>query len=346
MRSASRHVFARVAVALLGLGLIAVPSATASQALAAGCAWNLQVAPVPEGYHDFATTGGRNRFFVGEGQGPDGFRALLWDNSTGTVAVLRAPGHDHAIAMDVNNRGVVVADDFDTDRPFLWTRGRTVVLALPRGATSALVSAINDAGTIVGSAIINDERHGIVWSTRAPRTYQDLGTGDGWLHLHDVSESGTIVASTRSDEYGINIALKGTAAGGLSRIAGLDNTQDSAARSIAGAYIQGSGTKTGDVSESSIRWNEDTATIDPPEFTGFYINSTGLAAGATDGQFEGVITGQAAVWDGSTVTTLPNYRFEGFSNVSAVTENGTVVGLSQATDDSFDGGIPVTWTCS
>jgi hypothetical protein len=346
MSSVFRRVPARVAITLLSASLIAVPTATGSMAAEAGCAWHLRVAPVPEGYHDASTAGGRNRYFVGAGQGPDGLRALLWDTTTDTVAVLDAPGHDQAGAMDVNNRGVVVANDVDTGRPFVWNRGRTVTLARPSGATSASAVAINDAGTIVGSAMINDQRHGIVWSTHSPKRYQDLGTADGWLHLSDVSESGTIVASTRPDEFGTNVALKGTATGGLSRIPGLDYSRDSAARHVAGAYIEGSGTRIGDTSESSIRWNGDTATVMPSEFRGFDVNSTGLVAGAADRLFGGVLTGQAAVWDGDTVTSLPNYRFEGFSNITAVSENATVVGVSQATDDSNEGGIPVTWTCS
>jgi hypothetical protein len=132
MHSASRRISARVALALLSASLIAVPSATGSLAAAAGCAWTVHAAPVPEGFHNFYATGGRNRYFVGGGHGPGGLRTLLWDNTKHTVAVLDAPGHDQAIAMDVNNRGVVVATDIDTSRPFVWNRGRTVSLARPR----------------------------------------------------------------------------------------------------------------------------------------------------------------------------------------------------------------------
>jgi len=362
MRSVFRRACARAA--LLSASLIAVPAGSVAPAVASpghdarpqtvsaaaglrpGCAWDLTVASIPPGYNDFYATGARNRYLVGAGTGPAGLRALLWDTTRDTATVLDAPSHDQAIAMDVNNHGVVVANDIDTRRPYLWDRGRTVTLARPRGATSASATAINDAGTVVGSAVIDDREHGIVWSTHSPRKYQDLGTGDGWLDLNDVSESGTIVAGTRSGEFGITVALKGTATGGLSRIQGLDRADDSNAHAVAGAYVVGSGSWPGATDPSSIRWHGDTAVTMPSEFRGFDVNSTGLVGGATEALLGGVTTGQAAVWDGDTVTTLPNHRSEGFSSVGAVTENGTVFGLSQATDDSMEGGLPVTWTCS
>jgi len=93
---------------------------------------------------------------AGAGGTANGNRAVLWRD--GTVEVLGVlPNTDASRAEDINNRGVVVGESYDSifgviELPFVWRDGKMAALptlnGLPEGLTEA--RSINDWGQIVG----------------------------------------------------------------------------------------------------------------------------------------------------------------------------------------------------
>lgn len=108
-----------------------------------------------------------------------GRRVFTWDKANGFASVpVALPGFDSFEATDINAHGQVVgygwAGEAAGSGPgFLYTPGKgTVVLAPPDGLFSARANAVNDAGTIVGSAA--PPRGGasaVVW---APPAYEPV----------------------------------------------------------------------------------------------------------------------------------------------------------------------------
>ncbi|HST85621.1 MAG TPA: hypothetical protein VLL08_28035 [Kineosporiaceae bacterium] len=353
MRSTLRHlrIRIRVAVAALSVGLIVAStvggSAVAFNAgpggLPAGCTWTIHELPMPPGWIDGFARRGDGSSFVGYGTDPGGaVRSLLWRQ--GAVTELASPGGAEAEALDVNRRGAVLAfTHFQRPRPFVWINGRVVPLAVPAGATSTIGYAINDAGIIVGSAVVAGATHGIVWSLRSPQRYRDLGVADGSLDLNDLTETGVIVGSSQtSDPFtGPIRALRGTVAEGLSSLPGVDPAQDSHAARAAGRYVIGIGQVPGAAADrSGVLWKGDVATALPPAMGALAVNSKGLVAGyISDGR------SRVTTWAAGTTWTLPDLSdFAPLGNSAAndVMEDGTVIGGSTTADGRS---VPVTWTC-
>jgi uncharacterized membrane protein len=349
-----RQIRARVAITVLSItvlsaGLI-VASATAGSAAASisgpggllpGCTWTIHTLPLPSGWSDPSVIrGDGGSSFAGWATDPAGVeRPLLWRR--GTVTVLNSLGGANAGALDVNRRGVVLAFTRSSlPRPFIWVNGRIVPLAVPAGAQSTIGYAINDAGIVVGSSIIDGASHGIVWSLDSPQRYRDLGIGDGELSLTDVTQAGIVVGGTRTPgDEGTFRAVRGTVRGGFSSLPGLDPTHESFAARAAGRYIIGVGhLPDAAPDQSGVLWNGNLATALPPSMGALAVNSRGLVAG--------YVSGQVATWAAGTTWTLPDlsdFAPLGNSSASDVMEDGTVIGVSTADDGSL---VPVTWVCT
>lgn len=357
MRFALQHSSVRVAVAVTVAGLIAAPAtagpASASTAApAADCTWELTRSAVPEGLTWFWTNGASQQSFVGTGQAPnDGkSRAILWTHRGAQVTVLGSPGKGNAIGVDVNNKGVVVANDSVENRPYLWSKGKATRLVKPAGASSATATAINDSGTIVGAAVIGDQTHGIVWSASRPGKYQDLGTGTGNLTLNDVDNSGTIVATTTEGDVGRTVALKGTVSGGLSPILEGEGIIDTSANVVNGQYILGAGgflEGTDFWNYTSVVWDGDTYTKMPTNEGPVAVNRDGLLAGTQSVDVGPWSTSGATVWKDGVSTLLPTYLPTTGAYATSVTDDGVVIGSSwSSTDSEWPNPVPVTWACS
>ncbi|MCD5350282.1 hypothetical protein [Kineosporia mesophila] len=308
----------------------------------ADCTWSVKIHETPKGFTDVWPSAGNDDAFVGSGDNGHGTRALLWQDDK--VTVLDSPSGKRAQSVDINADGVILANDLTDDRPYLVMKGKVVELAVPKGASSTTARSINDKGVIAGYADFDGNNHAVVWSADSPKKYHDLGAGDGSLVLTDITDSGTLIGTTTDDpEYGVPRAVKGTIKGGLSAVDGLKAFQDSSARSAADTYVLAGSTPSGATDQVTVLMKDASSTVLPATFSGHVVNGSGLVAGSPTGGY----LGQAAVWNAGTVTRLPNYVEGGYSSVSDVTENGTVIGYSQSSvDDIGYDPAPATWTCS
>ncbi len=359
MRFAFQHVLARAAPAVTATGLSGVPPTAGSASADTGadragadCAWALTRSAVPDGLSWFSVLGASQQSFAGLGRAPDETttRAVLWTDRGAQATVLDSPGKGNAIAVDVNNRGVVVANDWVENSPYIWVKGKVTRLAKPAGASSALVSALNDSGAIVGSAVIGDQTHGIVWSASRPGKYRDLGTSTGNLTLNDIDNSGTIVATSTELDSNRTVALKGTVSGGLSPVFDDPGIIDTSANTVNGPYILGSGGfLEGDDfwNYTSYVWHDGTYTKMPSNDGADSVNRSGLLAGTSSVDVGPWFTSGATVWKDGIKTVLPTYLPDTGAEANGVTDDGVVIGTSwSSTDSEWPNPVPVTWTCS
>lgn len=110
-------------------------------------------------------------FVAGYSQGPAGMRAVTWSSdalhSVSDLGVL--PGDTDSWSTGVNNLGQVVGISSSAAgrQGFLYSNGQMVPLASLLDASAAGWTidqpvAINDAGQIAGSGLVNGQRHGFV----------------------------------------------------------------------------------------------------------------------------------------------------------------------------------------
>jgi uncharacterized membrane protein len=98
---------------------------------------------------------------AGWGAGPSFLRALLWDGQ-----VTRAVGDPATsnIAYGLNDAGDVAGSSNRSGA--VWTNGRTIELAPPRGYAIAMASAINDGGDVAGNVSVSSTPYvsqAVVW---------------------------------------------------------------------------------------------------------------------------------------------------------------------------------------
>ena len=93
---------------------------------------------------------------AGYGPGPSFLQALLWDGQ-----VTRAVGDPSTsnIAYGLNDLGDVAGSSNRSGA--VWTNGRTIELAPPRGYTIAIASAVNDGGDVAGNVSVSSTPY--VW---------------------------------------------------------------------------------------------------------------------------------------------------------------------------------------
>jgi probable HAF family extracellular repeat protein len=87
---------------------------------------------------------------AGYGPGPSFLQALLWDGQ-----VVRSVGDPSTsnVAYGLNELGDVVGTSNRWGA--VWTNGRTIELAPPRGYTIAMASAVNDGGDVAGNVSVS-----------------------------------------------------------------------------------------------------------------------------------------------------------------------------------------------
>lgn len=113
------------------------------------------------------------------------------------------PGDDASVAMGINEFGDVVGWSFGPAgaRAFLYTdEAGMTALPAPAGRPTTHARAVNDAGTVVGTASSGgtDIGHAVRWQSG---TAQDLGTlGTGFFsEARGVNAAGTVVGSSYTD---------------------------------------------------------------------------------------------------------------------------------------------------
>jgi probable HAF family extracellular repeat protein len=131
-------------------------------------------------------------------------RAFVWSASSGMVD-LGTLGGLSASAADINEQGVVVgvADTAaGAQRPFVWTpAGGMTELPTPTGALFAYATAVNNAGNVVGNALLEScEGAAVIWiGGQAHDLNTMLKPGSGWQigGAADISDYGWIAATAR-----------------------------------------------------------------------------------------------------------------------------------------------------
>jgi uncharacterized membrane protein len=131
---------------------------------------------------------------VGRGWLPNGNQfAVRWNPAGNIATTLAQPaGHISSTANDVNQSGIVVGSFVDHLgwHPVYWT-ANNVVVRLPDLGGQAAPTAINDAGLMVGHAVVKGRFHMVTWlngviSDRHPAGYL-------FSRARDVAENGDIV---------------------------------------------------------------------------------------------------------------------------------------------------------
>ena len=116
---------------------------------------------------------------VGEASNGAFSQPVLWNNDDAhTATVLAAlPGDDGGYAVDINNQGDVLGSSIDFDlgtntvstaRPTVWQNGAPVELqgaldpVTGAGVTLTEVKALNNAGQVVGTALVNGQTRAVL----------------------------------------------------------------------------------------------------------------------------------------------------------------------------------------
>jgi probable HAF family extracellular repeat protein len=103
---------------------------------------------------------------VGYYNDPRGYQGgFLYDNGSYTTGI-RGPGSGNTFLTGINNNGQFVGFDTGTSRSqgFLYSGGAYTIIDVPGANLGTTPSAINDAGTIVGSYLVGDLSTGIYTS--------------------------------------------------------------------------------------------------------------------------------------------------------------------------------------
>jgi len=275
--------------------------------------------------------------------GDSGYHAVLWRR--GKLFDL-GPG----IAYDVDRRGTAVGavhQDQVRHRATLWRGGESVQFAVPPGTTDSYARGINEAGTVVGTAYFVSPAgqwysHAVVWSTRHPDRYRDLGTLDGETdrdtRLYGVGEKGVLAGYSTVQSTWEQQAFTGTARTGLRALDDGGDGVRSRAVSVAGRYIAGSIRPAGAESSHPALW-KDGVPRELPRLPGdeygelLAVNTRGTAVGYTS---EG-----GAVWSpGKAPVLLEGLDPRGYGSPGTVTERNVVGGTSIDDDGVY---MPTLW---
>jgi probable HAF family extracellular repeat protein len=129
--------------------------------------------------------------------------AFRWASGA-TTDLGTLPGFTQSAAADVNASGQIVGSSTggSVTRPFLFSGGAMSDLGTLGGSTST-AAAINDAGTVVGTSLLDDEatRHAFAWDTaNGMEALGDLDGNNGSVAM-DVNDAGDIVGSSFTAEW-------------------------------------------------------------------------------------------------------------------------------------------------
>lgn len=281
-----------------------------------------------------------------------GYRAVVWDGS-GTVATelgnlgLDVGGLTTAQAYAINDAGMAVGTSFKHDggvykgsRAVRWDASSSIATELGNlglsasGTTSALATAINDTGMVVGYSNKYDGA-GTDKGVRAVR-WDGSGTVATELGNLGLDSSGGTVAHA----YAVNDA--GTAVGVAIKY---DSGISKRSRAVRWDASGTSATELGNLGLSATGMTSAVA---------YAVNDAGTAVGRSDKYVSGVDKGTRAVrWDGSDTiaTELGNLGLDGSGWTSAqayaVNDTGTAVGsLSKYVSGGYKGFRAVRWNGS
>jgi len=355
-RDQFRHAVLSVAVVgiLVGSGTVAggVPlAAEAAPISSAAAAMRVVELPGLPGYpHTSPSDLNDDGIVVGQATGDLGARAVRW-NRDGTATELPGLGGPSA-AVQINSRGTVighVSTPSGRQFPALWdASGRLTVLPSLPGYQKTNASAINDNGTVVGTAYTGEyyepPYRPVRWDRRNRITELPLPSGYQYGAALLINRHGMIAGSVASedsehsravrwDRKG-NVRVLQTLGGPASRVFGMNDRGDMVGRADWAPYRW-----------AAVRWNRNGAVTELPlpqagrhAAFAFQINQRRTAVGVAD--FSPPDTA-ALRWDrAGRVTALRSLSGSTGSTAVAINDRGIVVGSCYMSDYT---GRPVMW---
>ncbi|MGI5525361.1 hypothetical protein ACQEUX_31085 [Micromonospora sp. CA-259024] len=333
-RSTRRRMLAGAAAGLLGtsLGVAVSGPATAAPGGAGVRACTINTLPYPADTYraDASAVDPTGRFVAGTalrvGEVDNQYLLLFWDGQQ--VTEVEAPGMSDPV--DINADGVVIgngsAAGTGIGQPWRYRNGKLEQLpVLP--STGIFVTAINDAGDIVGygSDIVAGEWVGLRWPAARPDTVEVL---DAPVNAQPtgITANGTIVgyAGPFGDWSGWVRRPNGRI-DALTVPGGGSTTVAAAAGRWAIGQVWLGGT-----SPTKVRWDLR---------NGSYTTLDQELPGLTDVNVKGVVVGGDRVSRGSTSRVLPGGGDRVGIGAQSIADTGTIVGFRNG-----DRVTPVRWT--
>jgi len=133
------------------------------------------------------------------------YEAVLWRGGE-SIGLGTLPGHDEAVANDINDLGQIVGMSGSNDyRAFLWQDGVMTNLGT-LGGNESRATAINNLGQIVGrSKLASGATHAFLWQDGE---MTDLGTLGGDVSLaNSINDAGQVVGWSRIGEGDVHHAF-------------------------------------------------------------------------------------------------------------------------------------------
>lgn len=136
---------------------------------------------------------------------PDGgiLRAVIWKGGKGLQVLEPAPGDDHSVAVDINNRGEVagVSGPYPSEagvgeRSVIWDRhSRVTVIPHFPGSTSGRPYAINNAGQVIGGTDAPSGVLGYIWDRKSGLRMIEGLPGDESSSPSAINDHGEVVGT-------------------------------------------------------------------------------------------------------------------------------------------------------
>ncbi|MET8552540.1 hypothetical protein ABZ356_16645 [Micromonospora zamorensis] len=334
-RSTRRRMLAATATGLLATSLGVAVSATATAAPGGTASRTCKISTLPypaDTYRaDANVVDPTGRYVAGTalrvGETDNQYLLLFWHGQQ--VTEVEAEGMSEPV--DINADGVVIGNGWaetGIGQPWRYRGGKVELLpVLP--STGIFVTAINDAGDIVGygSDIVAGEYVGLRWPAARPGTVEVLDAPVD-AQPTGITDNGTIVgqAGPFGDWNGWVRRPNGRVdaltvpGGGSTTVAGAEG------RWAIGRVWLGGTTST------MVRWDLR---------NGSYTTLDQELPGLTDVNAKGVVVGGDRVGRGNTSRVLPGGGTGVNIGARSISDSGTVVGFRNVRDDRV---TPVRWT--
>jgi probable HAF family extracellular repeat protein len=136
---------------------------------------------------------------------PDGatLRAVIWKRGKGLQVLEPAPGDDHSVAIDINNRGEVlgVSGPYPSEtgvgeRSVIWDRhSRVTVIPEFPDSTGSRPYAINNTGQVIGANNTSSGGRGYIWDRKSGLRMIEGLPGDESSSPSGINDHGEVVGT-------------------------------------------------------------------------------------------------------------------------------------------------------
>jgi len=259
-------------------------------------------------------------------------------SSTGwTAKSIGGPGFT---PMDINSAGTVVGYGGSSSQEAVVVRNDVVtVLPTSSNVIGAVADAINNAGTIVGTALLDDySREAVMWDSKGHMALLGFLPGGSFSQASDINDRGQIVGTANGPGWQYQAVVWDKGPGSASALPPLAGIEESPYPTSFGEAINNSGQIVGNFSawyvpQQAVLWrNENSApTALTPLVAGTFayagdINNAGEIVGNSKSASPGFQL-HAVVWKSGTPTDLGQMGTWAVAN--AINDRGQIVGYWQ-----------------